>query len=177
MARGRICRDGEGEQVRAHCSNSFQHGVTPQGVKGIFEVQLHKGVTPRFGIDKSAGGMDRSLCPPLTPTPNWRGESAGAHTGANTDAATLATNLRKVSPTAIGLTPPPLLGERDEGSSKKTGRTGSGTPPDKTRFTKEVRESAKSLPVWKRRSLRCCDFRPSFPPAEPGVKLLTASLT
>src|SRR2546425_4039887 len=89
-------------------------------------------------------------------------------------AAALATRRRRVSPTAIGLTPPSFLIKGRRVAPKKQGRTATGTPPARTRFAKAAKQS-QSEPPWELvKSFKCCGFRPSLRPADPGAKLRMA---
>src|ERR1044072_4023833 len=81
-----------------------------------------------------------------------------------------AANLLKVNPTAIGRIPPHFLLSATNRPPKKIGRTASGTPPPKIKFTRAVNATSSGLgsPSATTMSLRCCAVSPSGPPDEPA---------
>lgn len=63
--------------------------------------------------------------------------------------AHLATKRRSVQPTAIGLTPPPILFSAMRVAPKKEARGGAAVLPLSTKFTKKVRDWSNTCPPSK----------------------------
>jgi len=104
------------------------------------------------------------------PTPSCLGANMGDIHADPTRFTTLDVRRRRVKPTAVGRRPPSFLRSACKLAPKKTCRTGSGTPPDSTWFTKLTRDKMSSVPDSCTMSWICCGRRPSGPTADQLVR-------
>lgn len=94
----------------------------------------------------------------------------------------LLATRRKVSPIAMGRTPPSFLASACSGALDMTSMTAGGKRPPTIRLMRRVSCSSRAasscgVPVLCSKSLRCCGSTPKQPPAEPALKELIAAST
>ena len=119
--------------------------------------------------------------PRFTPNPSCTGAIFAAIFSWTTFAADLATSLRKVQPTAMGLMPPSFLVRAHSDAPQKTGWMDEGTLPARHRFANPLKCETNFFPASPVRGLvisfKCWGRMPSHPPAEPAGNDLMASIT
>ena len=82
-----------------------------------------------------------------TPNPSWWGAKSDPVASFMQAPAHLATRRQSVQPTAIGLTPPPILFSAKRVAPKKEARGGAVVLPLSTKFTKKVSRLEQHLPT------------------------------
>ena len=125
---------------------------------------------------KRLAAWARASAPPFTPIPDWCRTKTLAHRSAMLRQATLAASLLRVTPTAIGLTPPSFLLKAKKLTPKNAGRAQSGVFPVRTKLTKAVSEELSVPPTCLSvMSFKCWGRSPSGPPAGSRRKCLDCS--
>ena len=120
----------------------------------------------------------RLSAPRGTPTPTCSGVRRPAASGWYRAMRSFPANRRRVSPTAMGRTPPPFFpnGIRRAPASAER-HAGESRPQAKSLQTRANSCNRRRYAAVGRSHFRCWGIRPEKPPAEPGAKDRKASLT